>query len=71
MALGMKYQCCYCDQGIAKADRGAVRIVLTGLWAFDDDTTQEMFAPSQCAAEKLGGNLSSSVPCDAEAFEAH
>lgn len=71
MARGMRYQCCYCDQGIAKADRGAVRIVLTGLWASDDDTAQEMFAHSQCAAQKLGGNLSASVPFDVEAFEPH
>lgn len=69
MIFGTGYQCCYCDQGIAKADRTAVRIVLSGLWASADDTAQEIFAHSQCAAEKFGGNLSSSVPFDLDAFE--
>jgi hypothetical protein len=69
MVFGRKYQCCYCDEGIPKTDRGAVRIVLSGLWTTADGAAQEVFAHSQCAAKKFGGNLSSSVPFDVEAFE--
>jgi hypothetical protein len=69
MSFGIKYQCCYCDEAIAKADRAAVRIALSALWASADGTAQEIFAHSRCAAEKFGSNLSSSVPFDAEAFE--
>ena len=68
MAFGMKYQCCYCDQGIAKNDKAALRLVISGLWASADDTVQEMFAHSRCATESFGGTLSSSVPFDVEAF---
>lgn len=67
--FGVRYQCCYCDESIAKADLAAVRIAISGLWASADGTAQEVFAHSRCAAEKFGGSLSSSVPFDVEAFE--
>jgi hypothetical protein len=69
MVFGLKYQCCYCDEGISKTDKGAVRIVLSGLWANADGATQEVFAHSQCADKEFGGSLSSSVPFDVESFE--
>ena len=69
MVFGRKYQCCYCDEGIARADRSAVRINLTSLWASVDGAAQEMFAHSACAADKFGGSLSPSVPFGVEACE--
>jgi hypothetical protein len=68
--FGRKYQCCYCDQGIAKADRAAVRLAVSGLWASADGAAQEMFAHSRCAADRLGSSLSPSVPFDLEVFNA-
>ncbi|HEY0622898.1 hypothetical protein [Sphingomonas sp.] len=64
----LEYQCCYCEEGIAKGDIGAVRIVISGLWAQADGSTQEVYAHSECAADKFGRALSSSVPFDIQAF---
>jgi len=62
------FQCCYCDQGIAATDRGAIRIVIAGLWSGSDGAAQDVFAHAHCAAEKFGSALSMSVPFDIEAF---
>lgn len=70
MAFEHEYQCCYCDRIIAKADRRAVRFVLSSLWAPVGDATPEMFAQSACSAAKFGSNLSPSVPFDVEVFGA-
>lgn len=62
------YQCCYCDSDIASDDKGAVRMVLSSLWASGSGAVQEVFAHPQCAADKFGPALSSMVPFDIEAF---
>jgi hypothetical protein len=66
--LNVDYQCCYCDGGVAKDDSGAVRIVVSSLWVSGSGAVQEVFAHPQCAADKFGGTLSSTVPFDIEAF---
>lgn len=66
--VSFDYQCCYCDQGIAATDRGAIRIVIAGLWSGSEGAAQDVFAHAQCAAETFAGALSASIPFDIEAY---
>ena len=68
MTAELRYQCCYCDKEIEVADRCALRVTVSGLWS-DDGPLQDLFAHSQCAADKLAASLSRTVPFDVETFE--
>ena len=68
MTAELRYQCCYCDKEIEVADRCALRVTISGLWS-DDGPLQDLFAHSQCAANKLAAGFSRTVPFDVETFE--
>jgi len=68
MSTQLKYQCCYCDEQIDHADKGAVLINISGLWSSDDGPAQDMFAHSRCLAERFAPNLSPQLPFAAERF---
>ena len=68
MTAELRYQCCYCDKEIEVADRCALRVTVSALWS-DDGPLQDLFAHSQCAADKLAAGLSRTVPFDVETFE--
>ncbi len=63
----MAYQCCYCEQSIERSDKAAVHVLLSSLWD-ESKATQDLFAHSHCASERLFGALGLSVPTDAETF---
>ena len=56
-----EYQCWFCGQGIERADAGAVAITVENLWRWeaaspgDEGDLQLVFAPSNCAKDRLQG----------------
>jgi hypothetical protein len=69
MTTNQKFQCCYCDKEVQPADRAALRITVTGLWSSAHEAAQDLFAHSECAADKFAGNFSQWVPFDVKTFE--
>ena len=55
------YQCWFCGEGIARADRGAVIVNIESLWRWDagslddDRPSQDIYAHSKCAKEQMKG----------------
>jgi hypothetical protein len=66
----IEFQCCYCDKGIDPGDKRALRISVMRLYSTDDEGLQEIFAHSECAAERFVPALSSKVPVDPDVFKA-
>lgn len=68
MSTNQKFDCCYCGKEVEPTDRGALRFTVTGLWSSAHEAAQDLFAHSQCAADKFAGNLSQWAAFDVETF---
>lgn len=68
MDANQSYECCYCGKEIEPSDRTALRLTVTGLWSSAHEAAQNLYAHSNCAADKFAGNLSQWVPFDVDSF---
>ena len=58
--MTVEYQCCFCEQGVERADQDAVRITFRNMW--EGEQSQELYAHLSCAEERLQQVLAPSVP---------
>ncbi|MGX5713627.1 hypothetical protein ACWKWJ_13075 [Sphingopyxis terrae subsp. ummariensis] len=62
------YQCWFCGEGIARADKGAVIVNIASLWFWDagsrhdDRPSQDIYAHSRCTKEQMRGATMSLDP---------
>lgn len=55
------YQCWFCGESITRTDKGAVIVNIESLWRWDagslddDGPSQDVYAHSRCAKEKMMG----------------
>lgn len=57
----LTFQCWFCEREIERSDSSAVMITVENMWRWEadavtaDDPTQQIYAHTDCAKEKLAG----------------